>query len=101
MFHSPLGVPASFAAVSLAGRTEAAIDAALNFLIPRLRPCGLDRETGELITGATPMQDRVIDRAGLATLRDFAASADLGLSVRLRDMSVQVERPEGWIRGSR
>lgn len=40
MIHSPLGVPASYAAISITEKTYMAIETALRNVIPRLKPLG-------------------------------------------------------------
>ncbi len=59
MFHSPLGAPASFVAIELSPRVEAAVLAGLRALVPPLRPFGTDPETGEAITMASPLRQRL------------------------------------------
>jgi hypothetical protein len=61
MFQSPLGAPASYGAVNLTDQTTEAISKALQLIFPRLRPLGLDSESGELIIGRTPLQSRIYD----------------------------------------
>lgn len=61
MFCSPLGAPASYGAVDLTDQTNAAIAKALKLIFPKLMPLGLDSESGKLIIGRTPLQDRIID----------------------------------------
>lgn len=59
LFHSPLGVPASYAAIELTSATDRAILKGLRQVIPRLRPCGLDRNTGIETTMSTPLSERI------------------------------------------
>jgi hypothetical protein len=59
MFHSPLGAPASFAAIELSPRVEAAVLAGLRALVPPLKPFGTDTETGEEITMASSLRQRL------------------------------------------
>jgi hypothetical protein len=61
MFVSPLGVPASFAAVHLTGATEAAILTCLQSVLPRVLPLGRDPRTGGEITMLTPIEQRVLE----------------------------------------
>lgn len=62
LFCSPLGAPASYAAVDLTDSTNATIAKALKLIFPRLKPLGLDSESGKLIIGRTPLKDRILDR---------------------------------------
>lgn len=61
MFHSPLGAPASYAAITLTDETERAIQRQLEQLLPRMRPLGLDRETGILLAYGASLEDRLLD----------------------------------------
>jgi hypothetical protein len=63
MFHSPLGAPASYSAVSLTEGTRNAVDRAVRSLLPRLLPLGLHPLTREWITTATPLSERMTDPA--------------------------------------
>jgi hypothetical protein len=63
MFCSPLGAPASYAAVQLDSATNAAIIRALDSVLPRLRGYGLYKELGLEIWGNSPLEDRIMDQA--------------------------------------
>lgn len=65
MFTSPLGAPASYAVVELTEETSTAITKVLHSIFPRLKPMGLDQETGELIGQRTPVSDRIKDQEEL------------------------------------
>ena len=58
-FTSPLGVPASYAAMEMTGSTRDAITRALKKTFPRFKPLGRERETGIEITYQTPMSSRI------------------------------------------
>ena len=62
MFHSPCGVPASFAAIEITDRTETAILEGLRRTIPAVRPYGVDHKTGKDIDSRTPLSKRILDR---------------------------------------
>lgn len=59
MFHSPLGAPASYAAIEVSEKTHAAILKGLRQTIPRLKGAGIDRDTGNEITYHTPPIKRI------------------------------------------
>lgn len=61
MFHSPLGAPASFAAVELSEITEQGIQTLLERVLPRMRPLGLDQSTGSLLTHGATIDERMLD----------------------------------------
>ena len=58
-FTSPLGVPASYAAMEMTSSTRDAITRALKKTFPRFKPLGRERETGIEITYQTPMSSRI------------------------------------------
>ena len=58
-FTSPLGVPASYAAMEMTGSTRDAITRALKKTFPRFKPLGRERETGIEITYQAPMSSRI------------------------------------------
>ncbi len=84
MFHSPLGVPASYPAIDLDEDIREAIFAAVRRLFPKVTAFGLDRASGRLITAHTALMDRVVDREALAETRRkmecgaFAVSFEVG-----------------------
>jgi hypothetical protein len=61
MFCSPLGTPASFAAVELDRPTQAALERALKGLFPRLRGIGRYADLGLEISTCSPLRYRIID----------------------------------------
>ena len=58
-FTSPLGVPASYAAMEMTASTRDAITRALKKTFPKFKPLGRNRETGLEITYQTPMSSRI------------------------------------------
>ena len=61
-FHiSPLGVPASFPKIELTDETNERIEKLINNFFPKLKPLGIDKESGLMIDRNNPMIDRVID----------------------------------------
>jgi len=61
IFCSPLGAPASYAAIKLTETTYQAINAELNQFLPKMLPYGINHLTGEMIDGSTPIMKRVIE----------------------------------------
>ena len=59
MFHSPLGVPASYAAIEITEKTHKAILKGLRETVPRVKGAGLDRETGKSVSFHTPPAERI------------------------------------------
>lgn len=73
MYCSPLGAPASYAAVEFTADTIQAMLDALHAVVPPVKSLGIDREDGGLITMHTPFEDRIRDveahAVGTATLQ--------------------------------
>lgn len=84
MFHSPLGAPASYAAIDITEKTHKAILSGLHASIPRITGAGLDSETGESISYHTPPKER-IDPEELSTARDTITS-DYSIVVELQNV---------------
>lgn len=59
IWHSPVGVPASYATVEFGYDVREAINAGLAILLPRAKPFGLDAETGTMINIGTPLMKRL------------------------------------------
>ena len=59
MYFSPLGAPASYAAVEFTTITVQAMIAALHSVVPPVKPLGIDRQSSELITMHTPFDERI------------------------------------------
>jgi len=61
-FHiSPLGVPGSFPKIELTDETNERIEKLINNFFPKLKPLGIDKESGLVIDRNNPMIDRVFD----------------------------------------
>lgn len=69
MFTSPLGVPASYAAVELTEETRVAMQEGLRILMPKLAGFGLHPVTGEWVHQSTPWRARVMDPTGFEQAR--------------------------------
>ena len=55
MFMSPLGAPASYAAIELSEEIDAALRTKMREIFPRIAPLGRNRKTGVEITMGTPL----------------------------------------------
>jgi len=84
MFHSPLGVPASYAAIEITDQTHKAILKGLRETFPRLRGAGLDRKTGKSIACYTPSSERI--EAHLLEQARNKVSMDYSITVELEDV---------------
>ena len=85
MFHSPLGAPASYAAIEMTPRTLAAITQGLHQAIPRVMAAGSDKVTGQKTDFATPARQRLSAEA----LKSAMARIIKGytLTIALKDAS--------------
>jgi hypothetical protein len=61
MFHSPLGVPASFAAIEISESVYTAIENEIRTLFPRITPFGRDSKTNKETNSRTPFHERLPD----------------------------------------
>jgi hypothetical protein len=62
MFTSPLGAPASYAAVKLSDELDAVLQAKMREIFPRISPLGLNQKTGVEFTNLNSrVADRIID----------------------------------------
>jgi hypothetical protein len=75
MYHSPLGAPASYAAVEFTDDTRNAINDALSLLMPKFSGFGLHPLTREFIHQSTPLVDRVMDQEGLEVSKRLLSGA--------------------------
>ena len=60
-YHSPLGVPATYAQIELSDESNYRIESMLNDFFPKMKPLGLDKASGKMICGNTPIKERVIN----------------------------------------
>jgi ADP-ribosylglycohydrolase len=65
MFTSPLGVPASFAAIEIPSSVMKLVNHEIRTLFPRIEPYGVNRRTGKDTHSSTPIHERLPDPAAL------------------------------------
>lgn len=85
-FHSPLGAPASYPAVELSEAVDLAVRTGLRSLMPRLKPYGADPVTGEQITIASSLRDRL--DVPLETVRELILREGLEITVEVATLEV-------------
>ncbi len=82
MFTSPLGAPASYAAVQMNQKTENAVIAALVQAFPKVRAYGLHKDLDLIIDGFSPVEERIIDpvefKKKCAALPKAVVTVDVG-----------------------
>ncbi len=83
MFHSPLGVPASYKAIELTEETQGAIRQGLQDTIPRVMGLGLNRNTGERLDQRTPLAQRVNDPVAFDAAKERASGSDYSVTVAI------------------
>ena len=83
MFHSPLGAPASYAAVELDPQSEAAIFQALEQIFPKVRPFGWNKDIDLIIDAFTPFEERIYDQAEFDRISKAIDNGNVSASVRV------------------
>jgi hypothetical protein len=84
IFGSPLGAPASFAAVELSDEIEAALGAKMREIFPRIAPLGLNRKTGvERTRFNSTVASRIIDLEGYRNTVSQIENGSLRLTIKL------------------
>jgi hypothetical protein len=81
MFTSPLGAPASYAAVELTEETRLAMQVGLHILMPKLAGFGLHPRTGEWVHQSTPWRARVMDPNGFEQARQRIEAGGYSITV--------------------
>jgi hypothetical protein len=84
MFTSPIGAPASYAAVKLSDELDAALKAKMREVFPRIAPLGLNRKTGVLFTMLNSrVADRIIDHEAYRNTVSQIKNGSLRVTVKL------------------
>jgi len=84
MFTSPLGAPASYAAIELSGELNAAMRAKMREIFPRIAPFGRNRKTGvEFTMRNSTVEDRIIDHEAYQNTVAQIESGGLRLTFQL------------------
>lgn len=81
MFTSPLGAPASYAAVELTEETQVAMQEGLRVLMPKLAGFGLHPVTGEWVHQSTPWRARVMDPTGFEQAKERIEAGGYSITV--------------------
>ena len=84
MFTSPLGAPASYAAIELSDELYAAMRAKMREIFPRIAPFGRNRKTGvEFTMHNSTVEDRIIDHEAYQNTVAQIESGGLRVTVQL------------------
>ena len=84
LYISPLSVPASYPSIDLTADTEEGIENLINQNFPKLKPFGLNRETGEMIDRQTKLEVRIIDKNQVALIINKIKMKDFELKINLK-----------------
>jgi len=60
-YVSPMGIPGSYPKIDLTEETTDTVTSMINNFFPKMKPLGLDSESGLMIDRNTPIKDRVVD----------------------------------------
>lgn len=80
-FCSPLGVPASYAAIELTEATSKAILKGLHATIPCVLAFGLDKTTGKQVWSDTALKERIIDKAAFELAKTTVSEVDYKITI--------------------
>jgi hypothetical protein len=80
MFCSPMGVPASYAAVKLDVKIDQAIQRALDSRFSKVRTYGWHEDIDLIIDATTPFKDRIIDQDEFDAKRQLIEAGHLKVS---------------------
>ena len=83
MFTSPLGVPASYAAIEINDETKMYIKKMIDDFFPEMRPFGIQKESKKLITSDTPMSSRVKESSHLKLIMKELKNEEFKLKFRV------------------
>lgn len=80
-FCSPLGVPASYAAIELTEATSKAILKGLHATIPFVLAFGLDKTTGKQVWSDTTLKERIIDKTAFELAKKIVSEVDYKITI--------------------
>lgn len=80
-FCSPLGVPASYAAIELTEATSKAILKGLHATIPCVLAFGLDKTTGKQVWSDTALKERIIDKTAFELAKKIVSEVDYKITI--------------------
>jgi hypothetical protein len=81
MFHSPMGVPASYAAIEVDPDTRLAIANSICNLFPKFRAYGFHKDLNRMIDSSSSLEDRVTDIDSLNSLESKLFDPSFKLTV--------------------
>jgi len=81
IFHSPLGVPASYSAINIDSETKLAISDVVSNFFPKFRAYGFHKDLNKMIDSSSSTGERVIDQNNLDEFKSKLAQSILRLTV--------------------
>ena len=81
MFHSPLGAPASYAAVDISDKVIDRVQATIAKIMPAIKPLGLDKASGKVLTFMTPQAERLPSISEIQAAKDIISQE--GFSIKM------------------
>lgn len=87
-FCSPLGVPASYAAIELTEATSKAILKGLHTTIPCVLAFGRDKTTGKQVWSDTALKERIIDKAAFKLAKTTVSEADYSVTINTDNLQL-------------
>ena len=90
MFWSPLGAPASYAAIELDDAVSKALFKGVRSALPRLKPFGIDKETGAHIDNWTPLSGRLSEN--MADIKRRIEMPTFSVTVVLAPLQVIIDQ---------
>lgn len=81
MFHSPLGAPASYAAINISERIIERMASTIGKFMPSIKPLGLDKESGKVMTFQTPQHERLPSTAEIQAAKDITSQPNFSIKL--------------------
>jgi hypothetical protein len=85
-FVSPLGVPATYPAIDISESARKAVLIGVRYLVPRLKPFGIDPVTGVHIDATTPLPLRLLQPLKVVRAKILAPSLAITVDVLSGDI---------------
>lgn len=81
MFHSPLGAPASYAAIEISEKIIDRMAATLTKAMPSIKPLGLDKVTGKILTFGNPSSERLPPAHEIQAAKDIMSQPNFSITL--------------------
>ncbi len=81
MFHSPLGAPASYTAIDISECVIERMVSTITKFMPTIKPLGLDKESGKIITFQTPQSERLPATAEIQATKDMVSQPNFSIKL--------------------